>query len=195
MIVRAFIALAGALAAANGVATMLGGHLSNGMRLTYSSGGVETPWVIDSVHRDLTVAGKAGCVRIWLRLSPAQPQADVRTHCVTGTTMSTWDDKSGALLPARPVAAGGLTLERPGGISVRYDVAAASADTVSGIVLSVLPTTVSTIDSTGRTVRRLRERFSPAIATATWGVFEVADSTASNGWRTTREFKLVAISR
>jgi hypothetical protein len=59
--------------------------------------------------------------------------------------------------------------------------------------IDVIPTTVTTFDSTGQIVRRLRERFSVALATATGGVFEVPDTTQSSGWRTIQRFELVAI--
>ncbi len=61
--------------------------------------------------------------------------------------------------------------------------------------IEVIPTTVTTGDSTGKVVRRLRERFSVALATATGGVFEVPDSTQATGWHTVRSFALVRIRK
>ena len=65
---------------------------------------------------------------------------------------------------------------------------------MSGIRVRVLETVVVTRDSTGRQVRRLREFYSPALATATSGVFEVPDSVRANNWLIQSSFKLVRIT-
>ena len=62
-------------------------------------------------------------------------------------------------------------------------------------MLHVVPTTVTTRDTTGRVLRRLRERFAVSLGTAVGGVFEVPDSSQAGGWRVEREFELVRIVR
>jgi hypothetical protein len=86
-----------------------------------------------------------------------------------------------------------LELPRAAGGLVRYETGQRMVDTISGRPFDVLPTTVTTIDSTGRAIRRLRERYALALTTAVHGVFETVDSTATSGWRVTQEFQLVAI--
>lgn len=62
-----------------------------------------------------------------------------------------------------------------------------------GRVFDLLFTTVTTRDSTGRAIRRLREAFAPALLTAVEGTFEVPDSTQASGWRVLSEFRLTEI--
>ena len=107
--------------------------------------------------------------------------------------MQSWIASEGRLRAARPVAAGELAIPRAAGGAVRFVASAPERDTVSGIALVVVPTVVTTTDSSGRTIRRLTERFAIELATATRGVFEVPDSTAPGGWRTERAFELTAI--
>jgi hypothetical protein len=49
---------------------------------------------------------------------------------------------------------------------------------------------VLTLDSAGTAVRRLRERYAPALGTALWGAFEVPEG---SGWKVQQEFRLTAI--
>ena len=174
----------------------LGALLQPGMELVYSSGGTETPWSIDSVARDTTLGGRSGCLRLRLRLSPAQAVADTRAYCADSATMTTWDERAAQHRPARPLSPGAvLELPQREGAMARFETGVWAVEQVSGIAIDVLPTTVTTRDSTGRVVRRLRERFAPALATATGGVFEVPDDAAPAGWRALRAFELVAIRR
>ena len=116
--------------------------------------------------------------------------------------MTTRDARSGMARPARPLGArASLEVAQPNGGRVRYETGDVAEERinveVSGTVMPndipVLPTTVTTFDSTGKVVRRLRERFSIGLATATGGAFEVPDSTQTGGWRVVRRFELVAI--
>ncbi len=188
-LVMAFLALA---LSVQGFTESIGSQLRPGMQLVYSSGGVETPWTIDSLMRNLTIGSRTGCVRIRLRTSQ-QGTPETRALCAD-TTLLSWDDRSGELRPTRPLKAGGVleVVQRSGG-SVRFEAGSPSTERVGETVLWVLPTTVTTRDSTGRVVRRLLERFSIGLATATGGVFEVPDSTRQSGWRTVRSFELVAL--
>jgi hypothetical protein len=70
-----------------------------------------------------------------------------------------------------------------------------SVDTVSGRVIPVLVTTVTTLDSLGRPVRRLRERYAIGLATATSGTFEIPDSGTTGVWRPQQMFELRAIEQ
>lgn len=182
--------------------------LQPGMQLVYASEGVESPpWTIDSVTRELTFGARTGCVRIRLRTSPTQATPETRSHCVDSSTMYNWDDRSSTLRPARPVRPGAsLDIQQASGGRNRFETGATSVErirleqlstreTVAPIAVEVIATSVTTTDSSGKVVRRLRERFSIALATATGGVFEVPDSTQAGGWRTVRAFDLVAIRR
>ena len=176
--------------------------LQPGMQLVYASEGVEAPpWTIDSVTRNVTLGSRSGCVRFRLRTSPTLGP-ETRQHCVEGSTMLNWDDRSATSRPVRPLGArASLDVPQANGGRVRYETGEATTERInlgpaaSGTptAIDVLPTTVTTLDSTGKVVRRLRERFSIALATATGGVFEVPDSTQSTGWRVVRAFDLVAI--
>jgi hypothetical protein len=64
---------------------------------------------------------------------------------------------------------------------------------LGGHTFVVLPTTVTTFDSTGTAIRRLREHYVPALATALDGIFEVPDSAALGRWVVQRRFALVRI--
>jgi hypothetical protein len=183
----------GALLAAQSAA--IGGLLRPGMQLVYESGGVESPWTIDSVTRDTSLGGRTGCVRLRLRTSAGQATSDTRAHCADSATMFTWDERRGELRPARPLRPG-ATLELPqrDGGSVRFETGpGTTVEQIGALAVEVLPTTVTTRDSAGHVLRRLRERFALGLATATGGVFELPDAAGPNGWRTVRQFALVAI--
>jgi hypothetical protein len=108
--------------------------------------------------------------------------------------MYTWSEAAGELRASRPIAPNSsLELRLSGGRTARYETGQLQTETVSGHTITVIPTTVTTMDSTGRVVSRLRERYSVALATATGGVFESPDTTAGTGWRPTRTFELTAI--
>jgi hypothetical protein len=82
---------------------------------------------------------------------------------------------------------------RSNGTRVRYEVGGTGQERIPGLGIDRVPvvlTTVTTMDSTGRPVRRLRELYAIGLATATGGEFEVPDSTAAEGWRVEQRFKL-----
>jgi hypothetical protein len=167
--------------------------LAPGMQLTYSAAGVETPpWTIDRVA-DTTIAGVSQCRLIVVRIAPERA-AESRPWCVRGDTLLVWDPALNAHRPLRPLGAR-MTMEIRGraGSTSTYVTADAAVETISGLKVDVIPTAVTTRDSTGRLTRRLRERYAHGLATATGGVFEVADSTQPSGWRSTQAFELVRI--
>lgn len=179
----------------------IGARLVPGMQLVYVSDGVESPWTVDSVVRDVTIGRQTGCVRIRLRISPYQVNADTRVHCLRDDTMMN-ADSTGRLQPARPLLAGvSMLIEQPNAGRVQFETLQAAVeqipvqqgDSLTRIAVDVLPTTVTTFDSSGKVIRRLRENFSVALGTATGGVFEVPDPSLRSGWRVVRRFSLVSI--
>lgn len=170
----------------------IGSALEPRMELVYSSAGIETPWTVDSIARDTTLGGRTGCVRMRLRTSPTAPAAETRAFCADSTTMYAWDGRE--LRATRHLAPNSAAEFRlSGGRISKYETGTPQIDTISGQRITVIPTTVTTRDSTGRVITRLRERFSIALATATSGIFETPDTNGADGWRTTRRFDLMAI--
>jgi hypothetical protein len=120
---------------------------------------------------------------------------DERVTCAVDGVMLAWDTAGRLWRASRPIAPNrSLDVPTPTGIS-KYSTAATREETINGVSLTVIETTVLTVDSAGRAVRRLRELYAPAIGTATWGAFEVPDPQADGGWRVVQEFRLVAIRR
>jgi hypothetical protein len=168
-----------------------GSRLVAGMELVYASGGAEnTPWVVES-KRDTAISG-ARCSIVSIKTNPTQA-AERRFTCLSNDSLLVFDPGSLNLRLLRPVGSS-MKAEVRGRVTVAtYETSTQHADTVSGVVLQVIPTVVTTRDSTGRVLRRLRERFAVALGTAVGGVFEVPDSTREGGWRVEREFALVRI--
>jgi hypothetical protein len=163
------------------------------MQLIYSSEGVETPWSIDRVVLD-TVVGARSCAVIVLRMNPGGPTQTTRVYCADTAVMTAWHAATSSHRPARPIAPRGILEQRlDDGSTVRFEADSVVTETIGAIRVGVLPTTVTTRDPSGRIVRRLRERFSLGLATATGGVFEQRDTLAADGWRVIRRFELVGI--
>lgn len=170
-----------------------GSQLVAGMELVYASGGTEiAPWVVET-RRDTAVRG-ASCSIVMVKTNPSQP-TERRLMCVSNDSLLVFDPGSLNLRLLRPVGSS-MTAEVRGRATVAtYETAATRADTISGVVVNVVPTTITTRDTTGRVLRRLRERYAVGLGTAVGGVFEVPDSSQANGWRVEREFELVRIVR
>jgi hypothetical protein len=173
----------------------LAADLRPGMQLVYASGGRDqAPWVIDVVERGLALKGDADCAKLGIRRRAGQTEADESRLCVDGGTLFAWDAAARDWIPQRPVGPNmQLTLPRSNGDSVRYETGALDGETIGALQIQVVATTVTTMDSSGRPKRRLRERFAVTLATATGGIFEVPDDTAPTGWRTEQAFELRAI--
>ena len=168
--------------------------LRPGMQLVYGSGVNQSPMIVDSVSHDTTLGGRSGCVRIRQRASRPDAVLETRAYCSDAMLMYTWDDTSSSPRASRPLRSGdSLRVSLRNGGSAVFTTTIAAAETISARVVRVIPTTVLTRDSTGRVIRRLTERFSIGLATATGGVFEVPDSTQVGGWRVTQRFELTAI--
>ena len=170
-----------------------GSQLVAGMELVYASSGSEiTPWVVEG-RRDTAVAG-ARCSIVSIRTNPSQP-TERRFTCLSNDSLLVLDPSGVNLRLLRPVGSGMRAEIRGRATIATYETATARADTVAGVVLNVVPTTVTTRDTTGRVLRRLRERYAVGLGTAVGGIFEVPDSSQAGGWRTEREFSLVRIVR
>ena len=165
-----------------------GAALVPGLQLVYASGTDTQPvWTVDSVAFGVTHGGRSECTRIVLRAGG--PAAEQRLLCRAADTLLTWSARANGWTPPRPVTPGVVVVvPRAAGGSVRFEATAAACESVGAARLATIATTVVTTDSTGRAVRRLRERYAPGLATAIGGAFEVPDST---GWRVEREFGLV----
>ena len=183
----------------------IGELLEPGMQLFYSSQGIQpAPWTIFSVTRGVTIAGRSDCVRISLRTAPNQVVPETRVHCVRGTAMVNVDETTGSVRPGRPlVPEFKVAIPQPNGGQVVYETSQSVLENIQlqrgsaqpvGTPVDVLLTTVTTLDSAGKVIRRLRERFSIALGTATGGVFEMPDSTQAGGWRVVNRFELARIA-
>jgi hypothetical protein len=167
------------------------------MRLVYHSNGeAQPPWRVDSIATIPASNPGSDCRVVHLRRQPTQPRSDEHRYCLTRDTLFTWDNARQGWFPARPAATGMLLSvpRRVGGI-VEYRTDGMSVDTISGREIPVLVTTVTTIDSLGRPVRRLRERYALGLATATSGTFELPDTGTAGVWRPQQVFELRSIEQ
>ena len=122
--------------------------------------------------------GGADCAIVQIRRGPAAAP-EVRL-CVEGGILLQWSDAQKAWQPQRPVSAGRtLTLPRPNGETVVYETGESSSARVGDMEVPVILTTVTTMDASGRPIRRLRERYALSLTTATDGEFEVAESSTT----------------
>jgi hypothetical protein len=170
---------------------VLGGRLKAGMQLHYASNGVETPWLVVSTRADTVDEAGRRCLSVRLRMSPADTNTVSRIQCREGDRMYAWSPSSRAMLPARPIGQGVLEMRPTATGQAKYTAGPLEVDTIGGQGYVVVPTVVETLDPSGRVVRRLRERFAIELATATCGVFELAEGT---GFRVERAFTLAAIT-
>jgi hypothetical protein len=166
-----------------------------GSELVYESNGQRNTWRVELVERGIARGGWTGCLRV--RFAPGGPRAtaDDRVTCEVDGVLHAWDSTASRWRATRPTRADSY-LELPGRTTLsEYRTGAERVETIGGTPVRVVETTVITTDSAGRQVRRLRERYAPALGTATWGVFEVPNPAADGGWRVQVEFTLVEIRR
>jgi hypothetical protein len=182
---------AGGLAAPPAVAQEM---LRPGMVLVYQTpdgGGQE--WKVDLAEADVSLGGWTGCHRVRFAAGGPGAAPDLRETCVADGVLHRWVAGDAAWRASRPILPGDtLDVATSRGVT-RYLTGSATVDTISGRPVAVVETVVLTLDASGQVIRRLRERYATALGTATWGVFEVPDSSASEGWRAVQEFRLVAI--
>jgi hypothetical protein len=170
--------------------------LHPGTRLRYE-GDVQPqpPGVIDSVQRGVSHAGQQGCVRVVLRTRGETAAPEVRLHCVAGDTLLVWSATGGQFRPQRPLSPGRqLTIGGANGTWQEVTTGPVEVDTIDAHRVLVVPTVLVTRGADRQPIRRLTERYAPSLATATAGVFEMADSSAAGGWRVVQRFTLVSIS-
>jgi hypothetical protein len=170
-----------------------GADLRPGMQLVYVANGEEQPaWRVEAVS--FAVPGRDGspCVELLLRRRPDQAVPDTTRLCVGGDTLQRWNSGRSAWVPERPLTPHRtLTQLRSNGDTVRFETFEAGTDRIGSREISVIETTVTTVDSLGRPRRRLRERYALSLATATEGRFEAPDS--AGGWLQQQHFVLRAV--
>lgn len=169
-----------------------GSALRPGMTLVYESEGKpQPPWTVVAVTVDAPLKDGAACAIVQIRRGPAPADPPEVRLCLEGGVLLQWSDAQKLWQPQRPVAAGRkLTLPRSNGEAVVYETGMASQATISGVLVPVVLTTVTTLDASGRPIRRLRERYATSLTTAIDGEFETADSSTVSGFRTTQSFVL-----
>ena len=184
-----------ALAWLQPVADPIGSGLRPGMQLVYATNGLpQPPWAIDSAASNLAIDALEHCALIVLRRRPAPAAADETKVCTRGDTLFSWVSSASEWRPTRPVAPDmKMVFARDGGDTVTYTTGSFREEVISGVRVSVLETTVLTVDSLGRPKRRLRERYARGLATATGGRFEVPDPAGPDGWRLDLTFELTEI--
>jgi hypothetical protein len=175
-----------------------GALLRPGMQLIYSSDDQDqAPWFIDSVTSNTSLRPGSDCTILHQRRQAGQTEPEESRLCLANDTLFNWNREHNEWRPQRPVGPG-MVMEvvRANGTRVRYEVGGTGQERVPGLGIDRVPvvlTTVTTMDSTGRTVRRLRELYAVGLATATGGEFEIPDSMATEGWRVVQRFKLKEI--
>ena len=170
-----------------------GEMLQPGTMLIYSSGGVETPWTIDSATVDTTLAGRSRCTRLILRIAPTARQTS-RAFCADSVTLWAWNDSTQSLQESRPISPNGSLSIRSTRGSTLYETGTPTTEKIGGLEVWVIPTTVTTRGPDGRVLRRLTENFSLGLLTATRGTFEIPDSTRAGEWVVQRRFELIGVT-
>lgn len=171
----------------------LAADLRTGMSLVYSSdqGGAQPPWSVEFVEAGAPLKDNADCARVRIRRQPSQTTVEENRLCIENGMLHGWDAPRNAWVAQRPVGPGmELTINRPNGDVIRYVTGSEAEEVIGTFRLRVLETTVTTTDSTGRPLRRLRERYAATLTTATGGRFEVPDAETPSGWKTQQAFEL-----
>ena len=170
----------------------LAGDLRAGMELVYASNGVALPpWTVQVVQPGAALKINADCAVVRIRRQVDRVEAPEERLCVERNVLQAWDANRAAWVPQRPIGAGmQLRLPRPNGDTLHYSTSTISGEAINGVHLLIVNTTMTTVDATGQTTRRLVERYAASLTTATGGRFEVPDAKAPGGWRTEQEFEL-----
>jgi len=167
------------------------------MQLVYSSNGSEEAWwYVDSVRTNAALRPGSICSVIHQRRQPDQAQPEEFRLCLANDTLFSWHPRQSEWRPQRPVGpAMVLNFTRATGSRVRYETGKRSQERIQGLAdpVPVIHTIVTTMDSTGRPMRRLRELYAIGLLTAIGGEFEVPDSTEADGWRNEQTFRLQEI--
>jgi hypothetical protein len=175
--------------------TMPSTMLAPGMELIYQSGEHRgTGSRVEAVTVVAPPDGRAhNCVRVHYAAAAGETTGVERVTCEVDGMLQSLDSTGTGWRTVRPLQPGKVwsTPPRNGRVS-HYTAIRTHEEQISSRTVLVVETEVLT-DSAGRPVRRLRERYAPALGTATGGVFEAADSSVAGGWRVTRRFELVEI--
>ena len=174
-------------------APKIASDLRAGMLLVYASEGRDQPpWSVDQVDAGLALKDRADCARVRIRRQPPPaPDPEEVRLCVENGVQSGWNAAQSAWLPQRPIGPDmTLDLPRPSGEVVRYATGKVTVEVIGTRRIQVVETTVTTVDASGKPVRRLIERYAPGLTTATGGRFEVPDAAAPGGWRAQQTFEL-----
>jgi hypothetical protein len=173
----------------------LASQLQDGMRLEYvSEGGPPSSWLVGAATPVPNSPPESDCMRYIVQKGPAPGAADSIRQCVRGDTLFAID-RYGDWAAMRPVGPNmRLEIRRTNG-STLIETATSSADTVSGVAIPVIVTTYTIRGPGGQAIQQLRERFAVSLGTATRGTFYEADSSAPDGWKVQRVFRMTAIRR
>jgi hypothetical protein len=173
------------------LATVLGSGLEPGMVLLYTNNGQsQPPWIVEAAAPPRFTRPGADCVHVRIQRDAAQPPPDVHA-CIDAGVLHQWSVSRNEWVAQRPVAPNRtLTFTQADGGVVRYETSGSNEVMLGGRTFAIVDTTVTTLDPTGKPVRRLREQFSPALTSAVTGTFEVPDSSVPSGWRAEQTFEL-----
>lgn len=165
----------------------IGSALESGTALVYESdGAAQAPWIYELVQ-SADREGFERCVRIERRGQPA------RETCLRDGLLFE-PDQSGQFRAVRPIGPR-MTLEvkAASGRTMLFETGARGTRQIGDAALEYVATTMTTRNTDGAIVRRLREEYAPALLTALRGEFEEPDG--AGGWRAVRTFALVEIRR
>jgi hypothetical protein len=170
----------------------LAGDLRAGMELVYTSNGAaQPPWTVQVVEPGAPLKDRLDCARVRIRRQLDRVEAPEERLCVERNVLQAWDANGATWQPQRPLGPRmELRVPRANGDTLHYTTSSISEETISGVHLAVVNTTMTTIDVAGQATRRLVERYSATLTTATGGRFEVPDTNAPGGWRTEQQFEL-----
>jgi hypothetical protein len=146
--------------------------------------------VVDSLDFEARLQNQTSCsyVRFGSR--------DIRRLCTCADTLFSWNEQQSRLLATRPVGANmSLRVSTSTGGHAVYETGVIEKVTLSGQTFDALPTTVTTYNAEGAVVRRLRERYVLALATALGGIFEVPDPARPGQWNVQQQFVLARIEK
>lgn len=194
---RTYVCLAAWLAIALPARAQLapGALLKPGMQLSYEAEGKRSaPWVVESVQLDVPFEGRDPSSFVAIRKDgPSSPAEEQRLARERGILFEHGNQGWAASRPVRP----GLVVEKKnteGRVVGRFRAHALALESIGGMLIPVVHTTLEFLNPHGQPARRLRERYAIGLATATGGVFETADPAAPGGFKPTLRFRLVAIS-
>ena len=173
-----------------------GSLLKQRMSLQYEAGTKRgEPWMIDLVEMDRPHAGREHTSHIRIRKDGRSSAPEDLRLARDESQLLEFAASSSHWQPSRPLRPGQTLKVRDskGPVTSRYETGAYSLEQISGIIVTVLLITVTFLDAAGKPSRRLRERYSIGLATATGGVFETAEDSSPGQFKPTLKFELIEI--